>query len=121
MSKIRIKKGDQVEVISGKDKGKKGEIIKILNSSSRVIVEGVNIIQGIWSSNHTDESNGNLDGALSCDGIVQVDWFFEWNIVGNRILTTTHSDNIHWQQPEDVKIPLGVVPDCSAICPKCGC
>ncbi|MBI62799.1 MAG: 50S ribosomal protein L24 [Chloroflexi bacterium] len=45
MSKIRIKKGDQVEIISGKDKGKKGEIIKVLKSSSTVtvIVEGVNI------------------------------------------------------------------------------
>ena len=43
MSKIRIKKGDQVEIISGKDKGKKGEIVKVLNSSSKVIVEGVNI------------------------------------------------------------------------------
>ena len=43
MSKMRIKKGDQVEIISGKDKGKKGEIVKVLNSSSKVIVEGVNI------------------------------------------------------------------------------
>ena len=43
MSKIRIKKGDQVEIISGKDKGKKGEIIKVITTSSTVIVEGVNI------------------------------------------------------------------------------
>ena len=38
-----LKKGKQVEIICGKDKGKKGEIIKVLNTSSTVIVEGVNI------------------------------------------------------------------------------
>ncbi len=38
-----IKKGKQVQILCGKDKGKKGEIIKVLKSSSRVIVEGVNI------------------------------------------------------------------------------
>jgi large subunit ribosomal protein L24 len=45
MSKIRIKKGDQVEVISGKDKGKKGEIIEILKALNKVKVKGINIIK----------------------------------------------------------------------------
>ena len=40
-----IKKGIQVEVISGKDKGKKGEVIEILRSEDRAKVKGVNIIK----------------------------------------------------------------------------
>jgi len=40
-----IKKGIQVEVICGKDKGKKGEVIEILRSKSRAKVKGINIIK----------------------------------------------------------------------------
>lgn len=40
---MRIKKGDTVIVITGKDKGKKGEVIKALPKENRVIVEGVNV------------------------------------------------------------------------------
>ena len=40
-----IKKGMQVEVISGKDKGKKGEVIEILRSEDKAKVKGVNIIK----------------------------------------------------------------------------
>ena len=42
--KLKIKKGDQVIVITGKDKGAKGEVIKILTASRRVVVRGVNIV-----------------------------------------------------------------------------
>lgn len=38
-----IKKGDNVIVISGKDKGKKGAVLKVLKATSRVVVEGVNV------------------------------------------------------------------------------
>lgn len=40
---MRIKKGDTVIVITGKDKGKKGEVIKALPKQNKVVVEGVNI------------------------------------------------------------------------------
>ncbi len=40
---MRIKKGDTVIVITGKDKGKKGEVIKAMPKENRVIVEGVNV------------------------------------------------------------------------------
>ena len=40
-----IKKGQEVEVICGKDKGKKGQIIEILISKSRVKVKGINLIK----------------------------------------------------------------------------
>ena len=45
MPKLRIKKGDQVLILAGKDKGKKGEVIKVNTSSSRVIVEGINMFK----------------------------------------------------------------------------
>ena len=38
-------KGKQVEIIAGKDKGKKGEVIEILKSKDRVKVKGINIIK----------------------------------------------------------------------------
>ncbi len=43
--KVKIRKGDTVEVISGReeDKGKRGEVIKVLPDDSRVVVQGVNL------------------------------------------------------------------------------
>nr|BED43192.1 ribosomal protein L24 [Pyropia sp. Myanmar_A]BED43389.1 ribosomal protein L24 [Pyropia sp. Myanmar_B]BED43586.1 ribosomal protein L24 [Pyropia sp. Myanmar_C] len=41
-TKVKFKKGDLVQVISGKDKSKTGEIIAIINKTSRVIVKGIN-------------------------------------------------------------------------------
>jgi len=40
-----LKKGKQVEIICGKDKGKKGEIIEILKSSNKVKIKGINFIK----------------------------------------------------------------------------
>ena len=37
-----IKKGDTVEIISGKDKGKRGEVLRAMPNSSRVVVQGMN-------------------------------------------------------------------------------
>ena len=40
-----IKKGNQVEILCGKDKGKKGEVIEILRPKNRVKVKGINIVK----------------------------------------------------------------------------
>ena len=40
--KLKVKKGDQVIVITGSDKGKTGEIIKVIPAESRVVVQGIN-------------------------------------------------------------------------------
>ena len=42
-TKLHVKKGDTVQVISGKDKGKVGEIIRAIPEESQVVVQGVNI------------------------------------------------------------------------------
>ena len=41
---MRVKKGDTVVVIAGKDKGKKGTVVKVMPKANRVLVEGVNMI-----------------------------------------------------------------------------
>jgi large subunit ribosomal protein L24 len=41
MPKVKIKKGDHVVVLTGKDKGKHGEVLKVMPSENRVIVQGV--------------------------------------------------------------------------------
>ena len=45
MAKLKIKKGDHVVVITGKDKGKKGEVLKVLPEENRAIVKGVAMIR----------------------------------------------------------------------------
>lgn len=42
--KMKIKKGDKVVVLTGKDKGAKGEVLKTIPSEARVIVQGVNMV-----------------------------------------------------------------------------
>ncbi|MDF9717520.1 50S ribosomal protein L24 [Nocardioides sp. ChNu-153] len=45
MAKLKIKKGDTVKVIAGKDKGAQGKVIGVLREEQRVIVEGVNRVK----------------------------------------------------------------------------
>ena len=40
---MRIRKGDMVEVLSGKDRGKRGQVMRVLPNEGRVIVDGVNV------------------------------------------------------------------------------
>ncbi|MDE6311969.1 MAG: 50S ribosomal protein L24 [Muribaculaceae bacterium] len=44
MSKINIKKGDMVQVLSGEDRGKQGRVLEVDRKKMRAIVEGVNIV-----------------------------------------------------------------------------
>jgi large subunit ribosomal protein L24 len=43
MAKLKIKKGDGVVVITGRDKGKTGEVLRVLPADSRIIVQGINV------------------------------------------------------------------------------
>lgn len=43
--KIRIKKDDKVKVLSGKDKGKIGKVLKVVKKTSRVVVENINVVK----------------------------------------------------------------------------
>ncbi len=59
MSKFHVKKGDQVVVIAGKEKGKNGKIIAVLTDKSRVVVEGLQMVK-----KHTRKSQQNPNGAI---------------------------------------------------------
>ena len=43
-AKLKIKKGDQVVVLTGKDRGTKGEVIEVITEQARVVVRGVNLV-----------------------------------------------------------------------------
>ena len=58
-AKLKIKKGDRVVVITGRDKGKQGEVLKVLPQESRVIVQGVNV-----AKRHTRPSAANPSGGI---------------------------------------------------------
>lgn len=45
MPKLKIKKGDQVIVLSGEDKGKTGEVVKSMPKESKVVVQGINLVK----------------------------------------------------------------------------
>lgn len=45
MFKAHVKKGDTVMVIAGKDKGKKGKVMRVVPSTERVVVEGINMVK----------------------------------------------------------------------------
>ncbi len=44
MSKLHIRKGDEVIVLAGDDKGRKGKVLKVLVTKQRALVEGVNMV-----------------------------------------------------------------------------
>lgn len=56
-----VKTGDKVRVISGKDKGKEGTIIKSLPKKDRVVVEGVNMIKKHQKPNNANPQGGIVD------------------------------------------------------------
>ncbi len=59
MAAAKIKKGDRVVVLSGKDKGKTGDVTKAMPKDGKVIVSGVNII-----TRHRKPSQANPQGGL---------------------------------------------------------
>lgn len=59
MSTMKIKKGDMVKVIAGKDKDKEGKVIAVDKKDGRVLVEGVNML-----TKHTKPSMANQNGGI---------------------------------------------------------
>lgn len=53
--KMRIRKGDEVVVITGKDKGKKGSVLSVMPKFSRVVVSGVNLVKRHLKPTKTSE------------------------------------------------------------------
>ena len=67
MSKAKIKKGDKVVVIAGKDKGKTGEVLRVLPKDSRVLVQGVNMVK-----RHTRPAMGQPGGIVEKEAMLHL-------------------------------------------------
>lgn len=61
---MRVKKGDNVIILAGKDKGKKGKIIRSLPKEEKVVVEGVNMLKKHRRPRKTDEKGSVIDVAM---------------------------------------------------------
>ncbi len=57
-TKFKIRKGDKVIVTSGRDKGRKGDVLKVLRAENRVLVSGVNMVKR--HSKQTTKSQGGI-------------------------------------------------------------
>ena len=66
-TKLKIKKGDKVVVITGRDKGKTGEVLKVLREENRLIVQGVHMVK-----RHTRPAMGNPGGIVEKEGTIHV-------------------------------------------------
>jgi len=67
MTKLKIKKGDSVIVITGRDKGKTGEVLRVLPANSRVVVQGINV-----AKRHTRPRMGDPGGIIERELTIHV-------------------------------------------------
>jgi large subunit ribosomal protein L24 len=67
MAKMKIRKGDHVVVITGKDKGKKGEVLKVMPAENRIIVSGVSMVRRHQRQTATQEG-----GIITKEGPIHV-------------------------------------------------
>jgi large subunit ribosomal protein L24 len=65
--KFKIKKGDKVVVITGREKGKSGEVIRVLREENRVVVQGVNMVK-----RHTRPAPGQTGGIVEKEAAIHV-------------------------------------------------
>ncbi|MFM2421699.1 50S ribosomal protein L24 [Caulobacter sp. BP25] len=71
----KIKKGDRVVVLAGKDKGKQGSVLQVLPKDSRVVVEGVNMVSRHTKATQADPQGGikHKEAALHVSNVAVVD------------------------------------------------
>jgi large subunit ribosomal protein L24 len=80
--KSKIVKGDTVEVIAGKDKGKRGEVIKVMPKAGKIVVQGVRV--GKKHQRQVQQNNRNINpGIIETEGPIPV---------SNVMLVCPHTD-----------------------------
>jgi large subunit ribosomal protein L24 len=67
MAKLKIKKGDNVIVIAGRDRGKTGEVVRVMPDEGRLIVQGVNMVK-----RHTAQRPGQPGGIVEKEASIHV-------------------------------------------------
>jgi len=65
--KLRIKTKDKVVVITGRDKGKTGEVLRMMRADNRVVVQGVNMVK-----RHTRPSAGQAGGIIEKEAGIHI-------------------------------------------------
>ncbi|MDP3747574.1 MAG: 50S ribosomal protein L24 [Phenylobacterium sp.] len=83
----KIKKGDRVVVLTGKDKGRQGNVLKVLPKDERVVVEGLNMVQRHTRPTQSDPQGGikNKEAALHVSNVAIVDSKGKPTRVGFRV------------------------------------
>ena len=73
--KLKIKKGDLVKVIAGDSKGSQGKILEVITATSRVVVEGANMVSKHTKPNATSPNGGIIkqEAALHISNVMLVD------------------------------------------------
>ena len=69
MNTLHVKSGDEVEIISGKDKGKRGKVIQVSVSERKVIIEGANM----GTKHVKPKSAGQTGGIVKAEGALYAD------------------------------------------------
>ena len=72
--KIHVKKGDNVQVIAGKNKGKRGVVMSVNAAKQTVIVEGVRILKKATKPSESDPEGGikDIDGPIHISNVKKV-------------------------------------------------
>ncbi len=58
---MKIKKGDQVAIITGKDRGKRGEVVRVFPALDKVIVKGMNLMKRHQKAKGAGEAGGRIE------------------------------------------------------------
>lgn len=61
---MKIRKGDTVQVIAGKDKGKKGEVHSVLVKTEQVVIEGVNVVKKHQKNKQTNSQGQIIEKSM---------------------------------------------------------
>jgi large subunit ribosomal protein L24 len=74
MKKLHVKRGDLVEVISGKDKGKQGKVVTAFPETGRVIVEGVAMVKKHQKAKVQGQESGilHMEAAIDASNVLRV-------------------------------------------------
>ena len=83
----KIKSGDRVVVLTGKDKGKTGRVTKVMPKDERVLVEGLNMVQRHTKASQADPQGGikNKEASVHVSNVAIVDSKGEPTRVGFRM------------------------------------
>lgn len=69
---MKIKKGDKVVVIAGKDKGKEGKVLKVDAKNNKVVIEGVNMVKKHQKPNAMNQQGGivSVEAAIDASNVM---------------------------------------------------